>query len=317
MDIKQLQVFATVANTGTLSKAAITLSITQPVVTRQIRALEDELGLELFYRNGRGMVLTEGGKLLLQHAEEIIASLAKAKSEVSAMRSIPSGKYAIGVPPSVGTVLTVPLVQKIKSEFPQISLRIIEGFSGHVLEWLANGRIDIAVLYGESKHQSFLSEPLLEDELFLLGPANDPHGLGAGPVALAQLERIPMILPSRPHGLRVLLDAIFEREGISPKIEMELEAMPSALLLAEEGVGYTILPYAAVYQLVQKGRIACWPLMPTITRTLLLATSAQRPMTAMLRMLVRIVRAEVRDLPVPSATQASGIRSSRTTPSRS
>jgi LysR family transcriptional regulator, nitrogen assimilation regulatory protein len=317
MHLKQLQVFATVANAGTLSKAAVALSITQPVVTRQIRALEDELGVELFYRNGRGMVLTDGGRLLLQHAEEIIASLAKAKSEVSAMRSMPSGKYAIGVPPSVGTVLTVPLVQKIKSEFPQISLKIIEGFSGHVLEWLANGRIDIAVLYGESKHQSFLTEPLLEDELFLLGPANDPHGLGNGPVELAELERVPMILPSRPHGLRVLLDTVFEREGVTPKIEMELEAMPSALLLAEEGVGYTVLPYAAVYQLVQNGRIACWALSPKITRTLILATSTQRPMTAVLRTLIRIVRAEVRDLPVPSVAQLSGVRSSLTRPSRS
>jgi LysR family nitrogen assimilation transcriptional regulator len=168
-----------------------------------------------------------------------------------------------------------------------------------VLEWLANGRIDIAVLYGESKHPSLLTEPLLEDELFLIGPTGDPHGLGSGAVALAELERVPMILPSRPHGLRALLDTIFEREGVVPKIEMELEAMPSALLLAEEGVGYTVLPYAAVYQLVQSGRIACWPLSPTITRTLLLATSTQRPMTATLRTLVRIVRAEVRDLPVP------------------
>jgi LysR family nitrogen assimilation transcriptional regulator len=117
MDVKQLHIFASVAQAGTLSKAAIALSITQPVVTRQIRALEDELGVELFYRNGRGMILTDGGKLLLQHAEDILRSLAQAKSEVSAMRSMPSGKYAIGVPPSVGTVLTVPLVQKIKSEF--------------------------------------------------------------------------------------------------------------------------------------------------------------------------------------------------------
>ncbi|CAN5423028.1 LysR substrate-binding domain-containing protein [soil metagenome] len=298
MDVKQLQVFSMVATAGTLSKAAISLSVTQPVVTRQIRILEDELGVELFYRNGRGMILTEGGKLLLQHAEEIIRSLAQAKSEVSAMRAMPTGKFAIGVPPSVGTVLTVPLVQKIKSEFPQISLRIIEGFSGHVLEWLANGRIDVAVLYGASKHPSLLTEPLLEDELFLLGPANDPHGLGRESVPIERLERLPMILPSRPHGLRVLLDSIFEKMEITPKIEMELEAMPSALLLAEEGVGYTILPYAAIYKLVQEGRIGCWHLAPSITRTLLLATSTQRPMTAMLRTLVRIVRAEVRDLPV-------------------
>lgn len=98
MDIRNLQAFIAVSSSGTLSKAAIALAVTQPVVTRQIRSLEDELGLELFMRNGRGMVLTDGGKLLLQRAEEIIYSLEKAKSDVMATRSNMSGKYVIGVP---------------------------------------------------------------------------------------------------------------------------------------------------------------------------------------------------------------------------
>lgn len=297
MDIRNLQAFIAVSSSGTLSKAAIALAVTQPVVTRQIRSLEDELGLELFMRNGRGMVLTDGGKLLLQRAEEIIYSLEKAKSDVMATRSNMSGKYVIGVPPSVGTVLTVPLVQKIKSEFPQIALRVIEGFSGHVLEWLANGRIDIGVLYNAAKYPSLLTEPLVDDELYLLGPANDPHNLGEGPISLDKLERLPLILPSRPHGLRVMLDTIFEQHHVTPNIEMELEAMPSTLMLVEEGVGYTILSYAAAHQLIQRGRMKYWPLTPKITRTLVLATSNQRPMTATLRTLVRIVRAEIRDLP--------------------
>jgi len=296
MDIKQLQLFATVVRDGTISKAAISLSVTQPVITRQIRALEEELGVELFYRNGRGVVLTEAGKLLQRHAEEIIDAVAKAKSEVSAAQTVATGKLVIGVTPAGGTVLTVPLVQKIKSEFPHIALRVIEGFSGHILEWLISGRIDVAVLYNPPKHPSLLTEPLLEDELFLLGPAWDPAGLGSGAVSVKWFQELPMILPSRPHGLRTLLDAVMADHGVTPKIEMELEAMPSTLLLVEEGAGYTVLPYASVHQLVENKRICCWPLEPRITRTLLLATSSQRPMTAMTRMLIRIVRAEVRDL---------------------
>lgn len=296
MDIKQLQLFATVVRDGTISKAAISLSVTQPVITRQIRALEEELGVELFYRNGRGVILTEAGQLLQRHAEEILDAVAKARSEVSASQATPAGKLVIGVPPSVGTVLTVPLVQKIKSEFPNIALRVIEGFSGHVLEWLISGRIDVAVLYNPPKHPSLLTEPLLEDELFLLGPAWNPDNLEDGPVPIKLFQELPMILPSRPHGLRTLLDAVLANHGVTPKIEMELEAMPSTLLLVEEGAGYTVLPYASVHQLVQKRRICCWPLDPRITRTLLLATSNQRPMTASTRMLIRIVRTEVRDL---------------------
>jgi LysR family nitrogen assimilation transcriptional regulator len=297
MEIKQLQLFLAVADAGTLSKAAITLSITQPVITRQVRALEEELGVELFYRNGRGVVLTEAGKLLRQHAIEVSGAIGRARAEMAAMQANPGGKLVIGVPPSVGTVLTVPLVQKIRAEFPNVALRVIEGFSGHVLEWLANGRIDVAVLYNAPRHTGLTTEPLVEDELFLLGPLDDPAGVGDRPLPARRLAELPMILPSRPHGLRLLVDTVMSAKGLVARVELELEAMPSALLLVEGGLGYTILPYASVHQMVEGGRIRCWSIVePVITRTLLLATSTQRPMTMTMRMLIRLVRAEMRDL---------------------
>lgn len=296
LEIKQLQVFHTVATAGSLSKAALTLAVTQPMITRHIRALEDELGVELFYRNGRGVVLTEVGQLLKIHAEDILERVSIARTEVGLLQASPKGKLVLGVPPSVGTVLTVPLVKKIKNEFPNIALQVIEGFSGHCLEWLTSGRIDAAVLYNSPNHPSVLTEPLVEDELFLLGPNPPLHDLGDGAVGLDVFATLPMILPSRPHGLRRLIDKLLSDHGIYPRIDMELEAMPSTLLLVEEGAGYTILPYASVHALVEAGRIRVWPFDPPITRTLLLATSSQRPMTAMIRTVIRTVRTEVRDI---------------------
>ncbi len=296
MDLKQLQVFSEVAVAGSLSKAAISLSVSQPLVTRHVRSLEDELGVELFYRNGRGVTLTEAGRLLKQHADDILGALSRAKSEISTFQMSPTGKLIVGVPPSVGTVLTVPLVKKIKNEYPHIALRIIEGFSGHVLEWLTLGRIDAAVLYNSPTHPSVLTEPLVEDELFMLGPTRYPEEMGTGPLSLDWFARLPMILPSRPHGLRRLLDDVLAEHGVEPRIEMELEAMPSALLLVEEGAGFTVLPYASVHHLVEAKRISCWSLDPPLTRTLLLATSNQRPMSATTRAMIRTVRKEVRDI---------------------
>jgi LysR family nitrogen assimilation transcriptional regulator len=296
LEIKQLQAFHAVAAAGSLSRAALVLAVTQPMITRHIRMLEDELGAELFYRNGRGVVLTEAGQLLKIHAEEILDRVSLAKNDVSSLQASPKGKLVLGVPPSVGTVLTVPLVKKIKNQFPHIALRIIEGFSGHCLEWLTSGRIDAAVLYNSPNHPSVLTEPLVEDELFLLGPQPPLHDLGDGPVGLDVFATLPMILPSRPHGLRRLIDKLLSDHGVYPRIDMELEAMPSTLLLVEEGAGYTILPYASVHALVEAGRIRVWPFDPPITRTLLLATSSQRPMTSMIRTVIRTVRTEVRDI---------------------
>jgi LysR family nitrogen assimilation transcriptional regulator len=297
MELKQLRIFLCVAAAGSFSRAAISLSTTQPVVTRHIRALERTLGTPLFYRNGRGAVLTEPGKLLHASALEIVGRVSLIEGDLASYRLRPSIKLSIGVPPSVGTVLTVPLVAKLRAEFPNVSLKVVEAFSGHVLEWLANGRIDIAVLYGDPKHPSVLAEPLMEDELFLLGPSDDPLAMGDGPVDTARLAELPMILPSRPHGLRMLIDSALMSQHLNARVELEMEAMSSALSLVERGVGYTVLPYASVHQLVESGRISAWPLRkPSLKRTLTIATSTQSPATDITRALLKLVREEVQSV---------------------
>src|SRR5258708_37097921 len=122
MDLKQLKAFATLAEFGSFSRAGAVLSVAQPVLSRQIKALEAELGIALFYRNGRGIVLTEAGKLLHEYARSVIDTVARATAEVMALQSSPRGKVVIGMPPSDGFVLTVPFVHRFRSEVPQISM---------------------------------------------------------------------------------------------------------------------------------------------------------------------------------------------------
>lgn len=296
-DLKQLQLFTAVAEFGSFSRAAVALSVSQPVISRQIKALEEELGVALLYRNGRGIVLTEAGKLLENYASAILEQASRATTELAAMRSNPRGTIVLGMPPSVGIVLTTPLVTHFRAEFPQVTMRIVEGFSGHLLEWLVMGKIDVAVLYNAPRMNNLLAEPILRDELFLLGARDDKSRLGAGPVDASIVSELPMILPARPHGLRLLLDQIFSSAGIEPRIDLEVEAMPSTLRLVEGGMGYTILSYSSVHQLVAEGRIRYWRIQnPSIERELLLATSSQRPTTTAIRALTSMIRSEVRTL---------------------
>ncbi len=171
MELKQLKYFLCVAELGSFSKAAVQLSVAQPILSRQIRSLEHDLNAELFYRNGRGIVLSEAGKLLETYAKEIVQTAGKASFEIMAMKSSPRGRITIAMPPSIGWVLTVPLVMRCRGEFPMIALHVVEGFSGHVTEWLSTGRIDIGVVYNAPRLPSLLTEPLLEERLVLLGPA--------------------------------------------------------------------------------------------------------------------------------------------------
>ena len=294
MELRQLEYFIAIAETGAFSRAAVRLRVGQPILSRQIKALEQELGIELYHRTGRGIVLSEAGKILEQHARGVIETTAGARRAINALDSAPAGRVVIGMPPSVGAVLTAPLVRQFRDEFPKISLGVMEGFSGHVLEWLMTGRIDVAVLYNAPRTSAFVTAPLLTDELFLLGPVDDPAGAGTGNVAASQLGRIPLILPSRPHGLRVLVDDFLSGIGVAPNVQVEIDAMPSTLSLVESGIGYTILSYSSVHHLIEAGRIRYWPIVdPTMTRSLVVATSTQRPVTKAARALVGFVRKQV------------------------
>lgn len=297
LDLRQLQLFAAVAEFGSFSRAAVVLSISQPVLSRQIRALEEKLGTTLLYRNGRGIVLTEAGTLLKDYSNAILEQVSRATTEIAALHSNPRGMITIGMPPSVGIVLTCRLVQNFRAQFPLISIRVVEGYSGHLLEWLVMGKIDVAVLYNTPRMNNLLCEPLLRDELFLLGPASDPARLGPGPVQAARVSDLPMILSPRPHGLRILLDQFFAAAGITPRVELEIEAVPSTLNLVEQGFGYTILSYSSVHRLVAEGRIKYWHIEnPVMRRELLLATSSRRPTTTAIRALTAQIRAEVKEL---------------------
>ncbi len=303
MEFDQLKAFLTVAEAGTFSRAAIRLATTQPILSRKVRLLEEELGVDLFHRTGRGVVLSEAGKLLEQYARGMLDTAASATRAIQALGASPVGHVTIGMPSSIATVLSVQLVQGFRHAFPDVSLKVMEGYSGHVLDWLTAGRLDVAVLYDSpSLHGNTLrTDPILRDELFLIGSPRDPARLGSGPVRARRLAEIPMVLPSRPHGIRVLVDdAITRAGGRTGNVQMEIDAMHSMLALAESGAGYTVLSYSCVRDLVLSRRLQIWRIVePTITRSLVITHATQRPSTrpsrALTRMFKEMIEAHVRE----------------------
>jgi LysR family nitrogen assimilation transcriptional regulator len=297
MELDQLRAFVSVAEAGTFSRAAILLGTAQPILSRRVRVLEEELGVELFHRTGRGVVLSEAGKMLEQYARGLLDTAASAKTAVQGLGQAPGGQVIIGMPSSIAIVLAVELVRDFRLAYPQVSLKVMEGYSGHVLEWLAAGRLDIAVLYDSAslRGNALETDPLLSDELFLIGAPSDPARVGHGPVRAARLAEIPLVLPSRPHGIRVLVDEALERAGShQANVQMEIDALHSMVALAEGGVGYTVLSYSAVRDLALAGRVRVWRIVdPIITRSLVLATTTQRPSTKPARSLTRLFKEKV------------------------
>jgi LysR family nitrogen assimilation transcriptional regulator len=296
MDLKQLHYFKHVAELGSFSKAAAFLSVAQPALSRQIRKLETELNVPLLYRNGRGVTATEAGSLLLERANALLEQFDRVEHEMRSLDGIVSGSVTLGVPPTVSQVLIRPLINHFRHLYPAVSLEIVEAFSGHVNEWLADGRLDVAVLYNAPRTKHLASEHLLIEELLLISPPGD-GGPEIGEVSLDALSAEPLILPSRPHGLRLLVDDVAAKAELTLRVDFEINALSAIKDLVEDGAGSTILPYASVYKEVTRGQMVANRIeSQPFSRTLVLATSTQRPLSLAARALVDRIKREVKEL---------------------
>src|SRR5262245_39388474 len=148
MELRQLRYYVGVSEAGSLLKASTRLHIAQPALGAQITALEDEVGARLFERSSRGVTLTEAGKAFLEHAKVVLADVERARGAVRESSRVPSGDVAIGMTTTVALIATVPLLRACREQLPQVRVRVIDGYSGFLREWLVSGRLDLALLYG-------------------------------------------------------------------------------------------------------------------------------------------------------------------------
>lgn len=297
MDLRDFQYFVTVADMGSFSKAAMAHNIAQSALSRRIRALEADLRVALFYRNGRGAILTEAGQTLLIRARRVLADVAQIRHDLAQDHDHVQGTVTLGVPPSVGLVLLAPLLSQIRRDFPGIQMRVLEGFSGHVAEWLANGRVDLAVLYKLRAGQFPDTEHLLFEDMYLVSAREAPP-LGQGAtVRLCDLPGIDLALPGTSHGLRNLVDEACARAQITLNIAMELETLPTIRGLVVNDTIRTILPVTAVQADLDSGILRAQRIVdPVISRELILAHAPQRANAPATRAVVHLIRNHIQDL---------------------
>lgn len=301
MDIRQISYFVRVADLGSFSKAAVSLNIAQSAISRQIRKLEEELGLPLLYRNGRGVTLTHAGSLVLEHGRSAVETLDLVAQEIALLRSAPGGSAVVGLPPTVGRLFSIPFSKRFQGLFPNVKLRIVESFTGNLVEWLFSGRIDVAVLYDDPTVHSAVFEPVVEEDLTCIGRASSPPPLTNGCVSLADLCALPLILSGPPHGLRAYMESAAKKAGLQLNVSLEIDALHSMLEAVRDGMGYTVLPTMAIKRENDPSPLRSWPIAaPGLTRMLYVATARQRPGAVPTQQIARLVRSQIVDL-VPEA----------------
>lgn len=280
MDITQLRTIICVADTGSLSRAADSLCTAQPALSRHVRMLEEELGVRLFDRHGRGMLITEQGRLVLEHARRIVTELdgivAGLSDETQSMR----GHIAIGMTPTVAEVLADPLVSAIRKAHPLSTCKVVSAFSYYLLDWVHRGEIDLAVLYDPHSIKSLKTEFLVEEELFAVAPANsdlDPDKA----LDIRMLSQVSMILPSNKHSLRNIVDRAAVEAGVLLNCRIEADSYSMLRNLVIGGNGWTVLPRAAIAPEIEAGKLKVARFLNPIKRRIEVGYSPERPLTQM------------------------------------
>lgn len=290
MDLRQLEYFVHVAELGSFTRAAALLDIAQPALSRQVRRLEVELRQTLLYRNGRGVIPTEAGKRLLAHGRGILHQFERARQEVEQMRGAPAGRIVVGVPHSIGRLITAPFVVEFRHAFPQATVCVTEGLTVHLQEWLSAGRIDVAILHDPAPAPGLNFVPLREDPLFLIerrGPRRDARQT----VSVAALADYPLIIPSRPHPLRLLIETRLASLGKQISVAIEVDAVGGIVDLVSQGMGHAIVTQNALLIASDASRLSARRLVaPKLSSALVLTTSNERPVTELTRRSAELIR---------------------------
>jgi LysR family nitrogen assimilation transcriptional regulator len=305
MDLKQLEYFVRVAELGSFTRAAGVLNIAQPALSRQVRLLEVELRQNLLLRNGRGVTTTEAGKLLLEHGRGILHQVERAREDLGRVRGALVGRVALGLPPSIAKMMTVPLTRAFRKRLPNAALSISEGLTISMQEGLLTGRLDIALLYHPAPSPDLETLPLMDEELLLIGPRPPKGKTAAEAISLKDVSTLPLVIPSRPNAIRMVVEAEMAAIGCKPEISLEIDGVAAILDLVADGAGYAILPK---YSLAMSSRPEAYqarPIgQPPLVGRLALATAAGRTTTMTQQAMIELIQQVASDIfgaPAPAA----------------
>lgn len=252
MDLRQLRYLLVISDLGSFTKAAEQIPLAQSALSRHMRLLEEELGLTLLIRTGRGVTLTEQGEYLRDRARSVLEQLEDTRRNLVAWHDNPAGLVRIGVPPAVTLSLAGIYLHQMKSHHENITVRLSEALSTTLIEWLQSDRLDLAIVFEQTRNSKLLTEKLGTDELCLLVPRGHPS---PNPISLAAISELPVIAPFVRKGIRNRLSEAFKSENLEMQTAYEIDAAPAMKELVRIGAGVSILPRSSVLRDVEAGDV--------------------------------------------------------------
>ncbi|WP_167046111.1 LysR substrate-binding domain-containing protein [Salinibacterium sp. ZJ454] len=271
MNLEQLQSFVEVARLGNFTRAAEQLHLAQPSLSRQIASLEQDLGAELFHRSRGGSTLTIAGESLLPLARRMLADAESVRRELAELAGLQRGRVRLGATPTLCISLVAEVLSAFHAAHPAIELHLSEQGSRRLLDELAGGELDLALITTSDATSAgqFTVTPLLVEELVVISSAGAPPVTTRDTIGFEDVAGLPQIVFSSTYDLRSTTDAAFQAADLKPDVVLEGAEMDAVLRFVERGLGVAIVP--AMVLIDRPGLRSVRLARPSLTRTISLA----------------------------------------------
>lgn len=249
MNSRQLQYALRLSQVGSFSQVAEELNITQPALSKQILALEKELGVKLFNRSNTPLTLTAAGENFIRKAEELLYKEDQLIRSMEQFQSGDAGILTIGITPFRSSYMIASVMEKVRQKFPKTQIRLREIGSGVLRKEVAEGKYDFAIVNLPVNDALLEVRPLEPDTLVVAVPENLAGNLkGKTALSFKDCKDLPFVVVGATQEMRRLFDSLCVTEDISPAISAEVVGLTTAWAVAQAGVGATILPKQFVSQ---------------------------------------------------------------------
>jgi DNA-binding transcriptional LysR family regulator len=258
MEIRQLKAFLAIAEAKTFTAGARRVNVTQAAISMQIRQLEDEVGLQLFTRTPRRVILTEAGEYLLERARKILREHDSALAEIAEVAGAEFGRLRIGTASGTFAMNQLPtILQSLKARFPNSELTVTSGTSQRLVDRMMHGEIDTAFISLPVENTNVTTESLFSDEIVAI--ANPHHPLANEKyISAATLAGEDLVLGERGGNTRRMIDEFFAAANVRPNITMELSRQEAVNRMVENNLGVGMAGAKSVAREIQDGKLISW-----------------------------------------------------------
>jgi DNA-binding transcriptional LysR family regulator len=276
MDLKQLNYFLCLAREGNMTRAARQLNIVQPALSMQIAKLEKTFGKRLFDRDAHGVSLTPAGETLVLLAATITKEVDHAKEEMARLDGKISGRVSIGMITSAAQSTLAASSAKIAAKYPEIRLSICEGYTDTLIDWVVAGELDVAIVNMPTRKIPLTAHHILDEEMMFARRTGREMRIPKT-ISFKRLEGLDLVIPSRRHGLRMILDNAAAAAGFILEPRLEIDTLSAICEIVATTQMVTVLPGIALTALLSAGRIRAQKInRPAIARSVSWVTNPRR-----------------------------------------